>query len=96
MSESPLENRPPDEAPDRSRLECIGSFKAFTEDKKVLAVEIWTHFSGVHDRDYARVEAGLLILTTTDGRGVDRISQGHYRLRDDPKLTLSTTDPKAP
>lgn len=97
MSESP-EDRPPDASEDRSRmhLQCIGSFKARTQDGEVHTIEIWTHFGAMHDRERARVQPSLLVLTTTDGRGVDRIEQGEYRLTDSPEISLSTDDPNAP
>jgi len=81
---------------DEMRLECIGSFKAHTQDGEVHTVEIWTHFGAVHDRDRSRVHPTLLVLTTADGRGVDRIDQGEYRLTDQPEVTLSSNDPNAP
>ncbi len=81
---------------DEMRLECIGSFKAYTQDGECHTIEIWTHFGVVHDRDRSRVRPTLLILTTTDGHGVDRIDQGEYRLTDNPEVTLSSDDPNAP
>jgi hypothetical protein len=38
----------------------------------------------------------MLVLTTTDGRGVLRIDQGEYQLVDQPEIYLSTDDPAAP
>jgi hypothetical protein len=77
-------------------LQCIGSFKAYTQDGEAYTIQIWTHFGAVHDRERARVAPSLLVLTTTDGYGVDRIDQGEYRLTDSPEITLSTDDPDAP
>jgi len=82
--------------PSAMHLQCIGSFKAVTPRGEVHTVEIWTHFGAVHDRERARVQSSLLVLTTTDGHGVDRIAQGEYRLTDNPEITLSTDDPNAP
>ena len=81
---------------DRIRLQCIGSFKAYTQDGEAYTIEIWTHFAAVHDRERARVEPSLLVLTTTHGDGVDRLDQGEYRLTDNPEILLSTDDPNAP
>jgi len=98
MSEDLPEDRPPDESANRSRmhLQCVGSFKAHTQDGESHTIEIWTHFGAVHDRERAQVESSLLVLTTTDGHGVDRIDQGKYRLTDSPEVSLSTDDPNAP
>jgi|SRR6185295_1542616 len=78
------------------RLQCIGSFMAYAEDGAAHTIEIWTHFGAVHDRERARVRPSLLVLTTTDGHGVDRMDQGEYRLTGSPEITLSTDDPNAP
>lgn len=78
------------------RLQCIGSFNAYTQDGQVYTIEIWTHFAAVHDRERARVEPSLLVLTTTHGHRVDRLDKGEYRLTDNPEIQLSTDDPKAP
>jgi hypothetical protein len=98
MSDEAAGDRPPDEREDRDqmRLECIGSFHAWTQDGECRTIEIWTHFAAVHDRERVRVEPSLLVLTTTEGYGVDRIDQGEYRLVDRPEVTLSTADPNAP
>ena len=77
-------------------LQCIGSFKAYTQDGKPHIIEVWTHFAAVHDRDRQRVSPSLLVLTTNAGYGVDRIDQGEYRLSDHPEISLSTDDPNAP
>jgi len=92
----------PDQHSDRSaedrhmHLQCIGSFKAYTQVGECHTIEIWTHFGAAHDRERARVEPSLLVLTTTDGHGVDRIDQGQYRLSDSPETKLSTDDSNAP
>jgi hypothetical protein len=149
MSEGMPDDRPPDASADRSRmhLQCIGSFKAHSQDGEAYTIEIWTHFgansplknavvaffnlakcgaklrtarkittcvailssrpcdgaarrilqrAAKHDRELARVSPSLLVLTTTDGRGVDRVDQGEYRLTDRPEISLSTDDPSAP
>ena len=96
MSENSQELRQPDNSPDRSHLECIGSFTAYTQDGEAHTIEIWTHFTGVHDRDRARVEPGLLVLTTTEGHGIDRVNRGEYRLRGNPDVRLTTEDATAP
>ena len=90
--------RPPDANAGRSemRLECIGSFRAHTQDGVAHTIEIWTHFGAVHDRQLARVQPTLLVLTTTEGYGVDRVAQGQYRLSDQPEISLSSDDPNAP
>ena len=80
----------------RMHLECVGSFEASTQDGERRTIEIWTHFGAIHDRDVARVRPSLLVLTTTDGHGVDRVAQGQYRLTENPEVTLSTDDPNAP
>jgi hypothetical protein len=85
-----------DQARDRQPLECVGSFKAHTQDGEAYTIEIWTRFGAVHDRQRQRVEPGLLVLTTTEGHGVERIDQGEYRLMESPEITLSTDDPNAP
>jgi hypothetical protein len=94
----PFDDQPPDASPDRahSRLECIGSFEAHTPEGEAYVVEIWTHFGAVHDRDRQRVAPEQLVLTTADGRGVDRVDQGEYCLRDSPAVSFSTDDPNAP
>ena len=81
---------------DEMRLHCIGSFRAYTQDHELYTVEIWTHFGAVHDRERIRVQPTLLVLTTTDGHGVDRIAQGEYRLTKNPEISLTSTDPNAP
>ena len=86
----------PNEGKSRAHLECIGSFKAFTQDGETYTIEIWTHFAAVHDRERARVTPTQLVLRTSTGDGVDRIDQGEYRLRDSPEVTFSTDDPNAP
>ena len=98
MNENPYENRPPDASAARSRmhLQCIGSFKAYTQDGEAYTIEVWTHFGGVQDRERSRVAPSLLVLTTTDGHGVDLVDQGEYRLTDNPEISLSTVDPNAP
>ena len=80
----------------KKHLQCIGSFKAHTQDGESHTIEIWSHFGAVHNRDRARVAPSLLVLTTTDGYGVDRVAQGQYRLTDNPEISLSTDDPNAP
>jgi hypothetical protein len=77
-------------------LQCVGSFKAYTQDGVGHTIEIWTHYGAVHDRDVARVAPSLLVLTTPDGHGVDRVDQGEYRFTDNPEISLSTDDPHAP
>jgi hypothetical protein len=96
--DSPSDGRPPDKSADRAKthLQCVGSFKAYTQEGETLTVEIWTHFGALHDRDRTRVEPTLLVLTTTTGHGVDRIAQGEYRLTDNPEISLSTDDSAAP
>jgi hypothetical protein len=91
-------DQPDDESPDRDqmRLQCIGSFKAHSPDRQVHTIEIWTHFGAMHDRERIRVQPSLLVLTTTDGHGVDWVAQGEYRLTDSPETTLSSDDPLAP
>ncbi len=78
------------------RLECIGSFNAYSTDRRVHTIEIWTHFGNVHDRERPRVHSTVLVLTTTLGHGVDRIAKGQYRLTDHPEITLSSDDPHSP
>jgi hypothetical protein len=97
-SEDHQGERPPDENAERSEmhLECIGSFRAHTQDGESRTIEIWTHFGAVHDRRVERVQPTLLVLTTTDGYGVDRVAQGQYRLTDHPEVSLSSDDPNAP
>lgn len=97
MENLPPENRPPDQSPrnDRRNLECIGSFKAFTQEGEEHTIEIWTHFDEVHDRNRRRVEPSRLYLMTTDGNDVDRVAQGEYRLTKNPEVSLSTDDPDA-
>lgn len=96
--DSEPEGRPPDKNADREKmnLQCVGSCRAHTQDGEWHTIEIWTHFAEVHDRDLARVRPSLLVLTTTDGHGVDRIQKGEYRLTDSPEISLSTDDPNAP
>ena len=81
---------------DDSPLQCIGSFKAYDKDGGSYTIEIWTHFDAVHDRERARVEPSLLVLRTTDGRGIDHIEQGEYQLTDNPEIRLSSKDAHAP
>ncbi len=80
----------------RPRLECIGSFQAYEPDGQSQTIEIWTRFETVHDRQRTRVHTGVIVLTTTDGRGVTRIAQGDYQLTDQPEVRLSSADPSAP
>jgi hypothetical protein len=80
----------------KREMQCIGSFTASSQDGAQHTIEIWTHFDAVHDRERSRVEPGLLFLTTTDGRAVDRVAQGEYHLKDHPEQTLSSRDPNAP
>lgn len=91
-------DRPPDARADRGqmKLQCIGSFYAWTQGGERHTIEIWTHFADVHDRERVRVQPSLLVLTTTEGRDVERVEQGEYRLKDDPDVSLSTDDPNAP
>jgi hypothetical protein len=98
MSESPSEDRPPDDIADKMRmnLQCVGSFEAHTQDGEPYTIEIWTHFGDVHDRQRNRVAPSLLVLTTTEGYGVDRVAKGQYRLTDNPEISLLTDDPNAP
>lgn len=98
MSEGHSDDRRADARDERDemRLRCIGSFKAYTQEGECHTIEIWTHFAHVHDRERVRVRPSLLVLTTTDGHGVDRLNQGEYRLADNPEVTLSTDDPNAP
>ena len=98
MSDAQPEGRPSDAIAEKLRvdLRCIGSFKAYTQAGEPHTVEIWTHFGDVHDRESIRVAPSLLVLTTTDGREVDRVDQGEYRLADSPEISLSTDDPNAP
>ena len=77
-------------------LQCIGSFKAHTPEGQTHTIEVWTHFGAMHDRERIRVSPSLLVLTTTDGHGVERIAQGEYRLIDDPEIHLLSNDPDAP
>lgn len=88
----------PDSTAERARthLECIGSFRAKTQDSAPVTIEIWTHFGAVHDRDISRVTPTLLVLTTTKGYGVDWVAKGQYRLTDNPEISLSSDDPSAP
>lgn len=94
------EPQTPPQHPDHSRrrieLECIGSFTAHTQDGKPHTIEIWTRFAAVHDRKRARITPGLIVLTTTDGRDVEHVARGQYRLHDDPEISLSSSDPHAP
>jgi hypothetical protein len=98
MSDETPSDRPPDARADRDEmhLQCIGSFYAWTQDGERHTIQMWTHFAAVHDRERSRVQPSLLVLTTADGHGVDRIEQGQYRLSDIPEITLSTDDPEAP
>jgi hypothetical protein len=88
----------PDERVDRNQmhLQCIGSFYAWTQDGERHTIELWTHFAAVHDRERIRVQPSILVLTTTEGRGVERVDQGQYRLIDNPEVSLSSNDPEAP
>jgi hypothetical protein len=95
MGKSEPESRPTNDRL-RMHLQCIGSFKAYTQEGECHTVEIWTHFGALHDRDISRVEPSLLVLTTPTGHGVDRVAQGEYRLTDEPELSLSSNDPNAP
>jgi hypothetical protein len=79
-----------------TQLNCIGSFTAYTQDGEAYVIDVFTHFEAVHNRDRARVESGLLVLTTKDGYGVDRVAQGEYRLRDSPEISFSSNDTNAP
>ncbi|HWA99967.1 MAG TPA: hypothetical protein VG713_15820 [Pirellulales bacterium] len=79
-----------------SDLQCIGSFHAYTQDGQCYTIEIWTQFVPVHEHGRFRVAPTQLVLTTTDGHGVDRVDQGQYRLRNNPEVSLSTDDPNAP
>ena len=94
------ESKEPGSRPtDRSRqteLQCIGSFRAHTQDGEAYTIEIWTAFGAVHDRDQSRVAPGMMILTTTEGRDVVRVTRGEYRLHDNPEISLSSNDPDAP
>jgi hypothetical protein len=98
MDEPPIPGRPSDVIAEKMRmdLQCIGSFQAYTQAGELHTIEIWTHFGDVHDREVARVAPSLLVLTTTDGHGVDRVDQGEYHLTDSPEVSLSTDDPNAP
>ena len=78
------------------RLECIGSFEAYTQNGEAHTIEIWTHFGAIHDRERIRVYPTLLVLTTTDGHGVDCVDQSQCRLTERPEITLSSSDPNAP
>ena len=80
----------------QSTLKCVGSFKAYAQDGTCHTVEIWTYFNSVHDRERSRVAPSLLVLTTTEGYGVERVAQGEYRLTENPEVSLSTDDPHAP
>lgn len=98
MSQVPSDDRQPNvnEEQRRKRLQCVGSFKAFTQDGECHTVEIWTHFDDVHDRDRVRVGSSKIYLMTADGYDIDRIAQGEYRLVKHPEISLSTDDPNAP
>jgi len=92
-------HRPPHgEQPARPRieLECIGSFVALTQDKEPHTIEIWTKFGAAHDRNRSRLAPGLIVLTTTEGRDVEFVAPGQYRLHDNPEISLSSNDPGAP
>jgi hypothetical protein len=96
------ENTPESPQPDAgardtpTELHCISSFKAYTQDGEAYVIDVFTHFGAVHNRERARVEPGLLVLTTKDGYGVDRVAQGEYRLRDSPEVSFSSDDLNAP
>jgi hypothetical protein len=92
--ENPETEGGPRSAP--THLNCIGSFIAYTQDGEAYVIDVFTHFGAVHNRDRARVQSGLLVLTTKDGYGVDRVAQGEYRLRDSPEISFSSNDPNAP
>jgi hypothetical protein len=81
---------------ERPRLECVGSFQAYEPEGQPHTIEIWTRFEAVHDRQRRRVHTGVIVLTTTDGRGVSRIAQGDYQLTDQPEVHLTSADPSAP
>ncbi len=81
---------------ERPRLECVGSFLAYAPEGQSHTIEIWTRFEAVHDRQRTRVHTGVIVLTTTDGRGVTRIAQGDYQLTDQPKVRLTSADPSDP
>jgi hypothetical protein len=96
-SDSAIPDDPPPEIDaDQNRLQCIGSFIAYTQEGEPRTIEIWTHFKAVHDRDLSRVEPGLLVLKTAEGDSVDRVDQGEYRLTESPEISMSTDDPNAP
>lgn len=98
MENLPSDNAPGDQGPgsDRRNLECIGSFKAFTQEGEEHTIEIWTYFDEVHDRNRRRVEPSRLYLMTTHGYDVDRVAEGAYRLTKNPEVSFSTDDPDAP
>ena len=98
MSSDRPEDRPPDAAAERGKmnLQCIGSFKAYTQEGELYVVDIFTHFGAVHDRERVRVHPTLLVLTTKDGRAVERVAHGEYRLSESPEISFSTDDPDAP
>ena|SRR5215211_5602348 len=81
---------------EKMHLECIGSFNAYTQEGESYTIDIFTHFANVHDRERVRVEPSRIVLTTKDGRAVDRVAQGEYRLQDSPEISFSTDDPNAP
>lgn len=88
MNDESSRQRPP--------LECVGSFLAYEPEGQPHTIEIWTRFEAVHDRQRRRVHPGVIVLTTTDGRGVTRIAQGDYQLSDQPEVRLTSADPDAP
>jgi hypothetical protein len=98
MSSDQPVDRPPDATADRGKmnLQCVGSFSAFTQEGEAYIVDIFTHFGAVHDRERMRVQPTLLVLTTKDGRAVERVAQGEYRLSESPEISFSTADPNAP
>ena len=85
-----------EDARQRPRLECIGSFVAHDSEGQPQTIEIWTRFEPVHDRERQRVHPGVIVLTTVDGRDVTWISKGDYRLTDQPEVRLSSSNPDAP
>jgi hypothetical protein len=98
MNSQQPDDRLPDATAERRKmnLQCIGSFKAYTQDGETYVVDIFTHFGAVHDRERMRVQPTLLVLTTKDGRAVERVAQGEYRLSESPEISFSTDDPNAP
>lgn len=98
MSEHSSDDRPPDNSPRarRPNMECIASFYAYCQDGERHTIEVWTYFSDVHNRERHQIETSRLYLMTPDGRDVDRVDQGEYRLRDNPEVSFSSDDPDAP